>query len=365
MKRFLNILPVLFVLSGCAKHAEVVLEKYSPTPLIVSDFQALPGWEQEDYKEALDTFVHSCLSQKTRVLYEELCSEALDSEDPKSFLESRFVPYKIQATAEAKEGLLTGYYEPHLRASRTKSALYRYPIYETPKDLIEVDLGSIYPELANYRLRGRLDGTKLVPYYDREESKSRELDANVLCYTDSQIDKFFLEIQGSGRVTLDTNETLFIGYDNQNGHRYRAIGRYLIAIGALQKEEVSLQSIRKWLDANPSRLDEVLNYNRSVVFFKQREQKATGALGLELTPKRSIAVDRRYIPLGGMLYLSADVAKQSTGRIVLAQDTGGAIKGAVRADLFLGYGEEAMRIAGELKSPLDLWILIPRQGEDL
>jgi membrane-bound lytic murein transglycosylase A len=169
-----------------------------------------------------------------------------------------------------------------------------------------------------------------------------------------------LEIQGSGRVRLRNGETIFLGYDNQNGHRYRAIGRYLVKIRALKYEEVSLQSIRAWLDKHPKRVDEVLNYNKSVVYFKQTHQSACGALGVCLTPKRSIAVDRRYIPLGSMLYLNADIKDKNVSKIVVAQDTGGAIKGAIRADMFLGFGKEARNIAGKLKSPLKLWILLPK-----
>jgi membrane-bound lytic murein transglycosylase A len=153
---------------------------------------------------------------------------------------------------------------------------------------------------------------------------------------------------------------MFVGYDNQNGHRYRSIGRYLVKINALKLEEVSLQSIKKWLEEHPKRVDEVLNYNDSLVYFKERTQGATGALGLELRAKRSVAIDRKYIPLGSMLYLNAAVDDKMQNRIVFAQDTGGAIKGAVRADLFLGAGDAAMQSAGRLKSPLKLWILLPK-----
>ena len=226
--------------------------------------------------------------------------------------------------------------------------------------MIIVDLSSIYPNLKNYRLRGRIKGNKLVPYYTRKETKSHHVKAGVICYTDSKLDLFFLEIQGSGRVVLRNGETIFVGYDNQNGHRYRAIGRYLVKIGALKYEEVSLQSIRAWLNKHPKRIDEVLNYNKSVVYFKQTQKSASGALGVCLTPKRSIAVDRRYIPLGSMLYLNADIKDKNVSKIVVAQDTGGAIKGAIRADMFLGYGKEARNTAGKLKSPLKLWILLPK-----
>jgi membrane-bound lytic murein transglycosylase A len=129
-------------------------------------------------------------------------------------------------------------------------------------------------------------------------------------------------------------------------------------------EKISLQTIRTWFKENPSRVDEVLNYNKSMVFFRQKETAASGSLGVVLTPKRSIAVDRNYIPLGSMLYLSADTKKESVNRVVMAQDTGGAIKGCVRADMFLGYGEEAAEIAGELKAPLKLWILLPKDAKE-
>ncbi|MDB2562867.1 MltA domain-containing protein, partial [Sulfurimonas sp.] len=241
-----------------------------------------------------------------------------------------------------------------------KTSVYKYPIYNTPKDLIVVDLSSVYPALKNYRLRGKIQGNKLVPYVKRSESSSQHIPADVICYTDSKIDLFFLEVQGSGRVILENGKTLFISYDNQNGHKYKSIGKYLVQIGALTLKEVSLQTIRAWLDKNPQRIDEVLNYNDSVVYFKLSDKPATGSLGLVLTPGRSIAVDRRYTPLGSTLYLNAKINDKDVSKIVLAQDTGGAIKGAVRADMFLGYGNEAMNTAGELKSVLELWILLPK-----
>jgi membrane-bound lytic murein transglycosylase A len=189
---------------------------------------------------------------------------------------------------------------------------------------------------------------------------SKYIPAKVICYTDSKIDLFFLEIQGSGRAQLEDGTLMYIGYGNQNGHKYRAIGRYLVKIGALKIKEVSLQSIRAWLDANPKRVDEVLNYNKSVVYFKERKQSATGSLGIQLTPKRSIAVDRRSIPLGTMLYLNAPIHGYQVSKIVHAQDTGGAIKGAIRADMFLGSGKDAREVAGKLKSELELWMILPK-----
>lgn len=343
----------------------ILFNELPRTYLLKSSFKDLPNWENENYILALNSFVNSCKTQKTQRLYKNLCQKAKDAKDAKEFLLKEFEPYKINTSDGKDEGLLTGYYEPNLNGSLTKTDRFKYPIYKTPDDLIEVDLSSIYPSLKNYRLRGRLVGNKVVPYYSREEFGKKDISADVICYTDSKVDLFFLEIQGSGRVTLQNGKTIYVGYANQNGRRYRAIGRYLVQIGALKIEEVSLQSIRKWLQEHPERQDEVFNYNKSVVYFEQREEAASGALGLELTPKRSIAVDRRYIPLGSMLYLNASLNKDSViSHVVQAQDTGGAIKGAIRADIFLGFGKKAMNVAGELKAPLKLWILMPKEDKE-
>lgn len=346
------------------KLSKIMFKSLPKTYLVKSDFEELPNWHEENYEEALNNFINNCKSTKTKKIYKQTCKDAKHASSAKHFIQQKFSPYKINTKSGKDTGLLTGYYEPELRGSLKKTLKYKYPIHETPKDLIMVDLSSIYPHLKNYRLRGKINGNKLIPYHTRKESSSQHIPANVICYTDSKIDLFFLEIQGSGRVTLEDGRVMYIGYDNQNGHRYRAIGKYLVKIGALKLSKVSLQSIRKWLDENPKRVNEVLHYNKSVVYFKQRENAASGSLGLRLTATRSIAVDRRYIPLGSMLYLNADIKKEQVSRIVLAQDTGGAIKGAIRADMFLGFGDKARDTAGELKSALELWILLPKNKRD-
>lgn len=363
MKKIL--LTILFssLFLGCSKDAvkpKVMFDFLPKTHLVQSTFNSLPNWENEDYDDALANFINSCKSKKTKQMYEDLCLKAENTKLAKTFLQEEFLPYRINTEDGEEEGLLTGYYEPQLYGSLEKTQKYKYPIYTTPKDLIIVDLSSIYPDLKNYRLRGKIEGNKLVPYDTREQSSSKHIESDVICYTDSKIDLFFLEVQGSGRVVLENGETIFIAYDNQNGHKYKSIGKYLVNIGALSMEEVSLQTIRAWLKENPSRIDEVLNHNSSVVYFKQDKQPASGSLGVCLTASRSIAVDRRYIPLGSMLYLNAKIANEDVSKIVLAQDTGGAIKGAIRADMFLGTGNDAMNTAGELKSPLELWILLPK-----
>lgn len=369
MKQIFMIIFIAFIFFGCAKKVQtpsvISLDTTMQTQLIEDDFSALGSWGDEDYTEVLSLFRENCKIKKVQKIYKETCQRAQEQSDAKEFLHKEFLPYRVvENKKQTQEGLLTGYYEPFLKGSLTQDERYIYPIYKQPKDLITVELSKIYPELKNYRLRGRLEGNRLVPYYNRAQSKEQGLDAEVLCYTDSQLDRFFLEIQGSGKVILDNNSSMYVGFANQNGHKYRAIGRYLVKINALRLEDVSLQSIKAWLEANPSRVDEVLNYNDSMVFFQKREQGATGSLGVELIAGRSVAVDRRYIPLGSMLYLKADSELQEFNRIVFAHDTGGAIKGAIRADLFLGSGEEALEIAGRLKAPLQLWILLPKERRD-
>ena len=346
MKHIICLFLIFLVFTGCSIKPEV---------------KQLPNWEDERYEDALLLFENNCKSIKAKEIYGSLCEEITHTNNAKEFFENNFEVREISSTGD---GLLTGYYEPQLRGSLTKKEAYIYPIYEKPNDLIIVDLDSIYPELKNYRLRGRIEDGKLLPYYTRQESKEDSIDANVICYVDSKIDRFFLEVQGSGRISLDNGEEIFVGYSNQNGHRYRSIGKYLIDKGEIKKEDISLQTIREWFEKNPKRVDEVLNYNKSMVYFEKRENEATGSLGVVLTPKRSVAVDRRFIDLGSVLYVASVVDSKKFDKIVIAQDTGGAIKGKLRADLFLGYGDEAMRVAGELKSPLKLWVLLPKKRVD-
>lgn len=362
-QKIILILTISILFLGCSKNPQILSPKMPKTYLTEVSFDELPHWKNENYKEALGSFINSCQSRKTKKLYADLCNRAKEVENSKQFLEQEFSLYEIAPSKADGNGLLTGYYEPSLKGSLVKKEPYIYPIYSEPNDLISVDLSGIYPDLKNYRLRGRLEGKKLVPYHTRKQTKEEIVDAEVICYTDSKIDLFFLEVQGSGRVNLEDGESLFIGYANQNGHKYSSIGKYLINMGEIPKEKVSLQSIQEWFELHPKRVDEVLNYNESVVFFRKKDHAASGSLGIVLTPERSVAVDRNFIPLGSMLYLDAKINKQNVSRIVMAEDTGGAIKGALRADMFFGASEEAEVSAGMLKSPLKLWIFLPKGTE--
>ncbi len=324
--------------------------------LLFSACSVRPIPHNENYNEVLKLFQSNCQTQQAKHLYGDLCTKATRIKSAENFIQDNF-----KLTLVGKNGLLTGYYEPQINGSLEKTKKYRYPVYNTPRDLVVVQLAGVYKKLQNFRLRGRVEGNTLVPYYTREEASQRDLNATVICYTDSKVDLFFLEVQGSGRVKLENGETIFIGFDNQNGHPYKSIGKYLVSLGEIQQEDISLQSIREWFSNNPTRVDAILNYNPSMVFFKQKSKSATGSLGVQLTPLRSVAVDRRKIPLGSMLLLVASDENVSYNHIVFAQDTGGAIKGVVRADMFLGFTTEAGAVAGKLKAPLQLWVYTPKE----
>lgn len=266
-------------------------------------------------------------------------------------------------------GLVTGYYEPLLRGSRTRGKPYLQPVLGVPSDLLTIDLGSALPELKNMRLRGRLEGQKVVPYYTRAEIASRENDYadRTLLWVDDAVELFFLQVQGSGRVKLADGSTTRLAYADQNGHPYQSIGRLLVERGELSLEQASMQGIKHWVRAHPNRASELLNANPSYVFFREQPMKGnendgpTGALGVPLTPERSIAVDPRHVPLGAPVFLSTSQPDSATPlrRLVLAQDTGGAIRGAVRADLFWGFGAQAGAQAGRMKQSGQMWLLLP------
>jgi membrane-bound lytic murein transglycosylase A len=235
-----------------------------------------------------------------------------------------------------------------------------------PDDLLVVDLGDVYPELKGMRLRGRLEGRRVVPYYDRAQIDSgpAALRGKELVWVDDAVDLFFLHIQGSGRIVLDSGETLRVGYADQNGFPYRSIGRLLVERGDLVLEQASMQGIKTWAREHPGELAQLLNSNASYVFFRELPASAggpPGSLGVALTPRRSIAVDARHVPLGAPVYLATTWPNSSRplNGLTLAQDTGGAIRGPVRADFFWGYGEPAAREAGRMKQKLRMWVLLP------
>ena len=331
----------------------------------------LPGWRDDNVAEAWSALNASCTALKERDFWREPCAVAARTASPtadaaRRFFEQHFTPYQVASAEAGEEGLITGYYEPLLRGSRKPGGRYRYPLYGVPDDLVVVDLGELYPELKNMRLRGRLEGRRLLPYPARAEIESAQapLRGKEIAWVDDAIDLFFLHIQGSGRVQLDSGETIRVGYADQNGHPYRSIGRLLVERGELTLEQASMQSIKAWGRAHPDRLGELLNSNASYVFFRELPATANGppgSLGVPLTARRSMAVDPRSVPLGAPVFIATTWPNTTRplNRLMLAQDTGGAIRGAVRGDFFWGYGEAAGREAGRMKQRLRMWVLLP------
>ncbi len=334
-------------------------------------WRELPGWNDEHPADAWATLELSCSRLANRdPRWRSLCADAAlfpqpDDATARAFFETRFQPHVVNGDRGRKhDGIITGYYEPLLHGSLKRSERFRYPVYGVPEDLLIVDLGGLYPELKDKRLRGRLDGRRVVPYPARAEIAQKKINAPVLAWVDDPVALFFLQIQGSGRIRLEDGETLFIGYADQNGHPYHAVGSTLVNRGALKVEEVNLDSIRNWLATHPREAVEALNSNPSYVFFARREQPAVGSLQVPLTPQRSVAVDPAFIPLGAPLWLDTTLNGQAPyRRLMFAQDTGGAIKGPVRADLFFGFGAEAEKLAGNMKQPGRIFVLLPAKRE--
>jgi membrane-bound lytic murein transglycosylase A len=359
----------------------------SPSPAPTEPLQAarwsdLPGWESDDLTAAWPAFLQSCrgLTGTPRwPTWRAVCREAraLSGDDASAirrFFESRFAPYRLVNPDGSAQGRVTGYYEPLLYGSRTRTEKYTQPVLGEPPDLLTIDLSEVVPEVKNVRLRGRLVGKRVLPYYSRAQIAERKLadihPGSVLLWVENAVELFFLQIQGSGRVQLPDGSLVRLGYANQNGHPYRAIGRVLAERGELAIERASMQGIQNWARANPSRLAEVLDTNPSYVFFREMpdtpgggDEGPQGALGVPLTPGRSIAIDPRHVPLGAPVFLATTEPLSTTplARLMLAQDTGGAIRGVVRADFFWGFGAEAGEKAGRMKQSGAMWVLLPEE----
>ena len=336
----------------------------------------LPGWEADNVPEAWQAFLQSCSALRFHAEWTAPCTAAQtvpadSAAGIRAYFQSAFEPYKIvkrTGPVEEDKGLITGYFEPFLYGSRTPSARFVAPLYAPPPDLLSVDLASLYPELKGKRVRGRLEGNKVVPYYTRGELPTDPaLKGNELVWIDSAFDAMMLEVQGSGRVQLPDGKVIRLLYADQNGQPYHSIGRYLVTTGALTVEQATLPGIRAWLVAHPERLQEVLDANPSVVFFSEAplgdpNLGPKGAQGIPLTTGRSVAVDPAWIPLGAPVFLATTLpdSGQPLQRLVIAQDTGGAISGAPRADYFCGSGPQAAELAGKMRQQGSLWLLWPR-----
>jgi len=352
-------------------------------------FADLAGWEDDHQSAAIVALRRSCAPLLTRAdayavgqngiggtaaawrtACEAVAGLAPDDDAARHVLEAHFVPLRVTNNGEA-EGLFTGYYEPELRGRRIREGKGdgAVPLYTTPPDLVTVDLGAFRESLKNQRTAGRVVDGRLEPFPDRAAIEGGALAGRGLeiAWVDDPIDAFFLHIQGSGRITLDDGSTMRVGYAGQNGHSYFAIGRELVASGELDSETVSLQTIRAWLRAHPARAPAVMATNRSYIFFRELDEAGpVGAQGVVLTPQRSLAVDRRFLPLGAPVWLDASApSAEAEGadvvlrQLMVTQDTGGAIRGPVRGDVFWGHGREAEEVAGRMKHRGRYYLLLP------
>lgn len=337
-----------------------------------ANIEQVPGWTQDNFAEALETFRKGCPALLGQKSWNRVCAKAElaagDSARSKSFFTEEFDLFLVLAFGtESPTGLVTGYYEPLLKGSRVRTARYRFPLYSPPQDLITVDLSELHPDLKHRRLRGRLEGNRLVPYFSREDIDGTKspLKGLELVWVDDAVESLFLQIQGSGQVQFENGERIRVGYADQNGHPFRGIGGILVRRGELRLEQASMQGIKDWARRNPRKVQQYMNANPSYVFFRELPSDLPGplgALGVPLTAQRSVAIDPRVVPLGAPVFLSTTfpASSQPLQRLMVAQDTGGAIAGPARADFFWGFGDAAGQQAGRMKQNGQMWVLLPK-----
>ena len=379
-------------LAGC----QTVAPPPSPTPVPAPPVAApravfapaawsdLPGWNDDSVAAAWPAFTVGCRAlladPRKRAVWQAPCTEGakIDGADAgtvRAFFLEHFSPYRVAAADGGDTGLVTGYYEPLLAGSRTRTDAFAVPLYGPPDDLLTIDLAALFPELKDKRVRGRVEGRKVVPYWSRGdlEADPARLAGKALVFVADPVEAFFLEIQGSGRIELADGTVLRLNYADQNGHPYKSIGRVLIDRGELTPDRSSMQAIRAWAQAHPDKTRALLDENPSYVFFREVAAPAPGsldaridgphgALGVPLLAERTIAVDPRAIPLGAPVYLATTMPNSPIPleRLVLAQDTGGAIRGVVRADFFWGFGPRAGQYAGRMRQQGRMWLLWPK-----
>ncbi len=348
-------------------------EAQAAPALQAAAWETVEGWTEDDLAAAWPALRTSCSALSRQPQWRPACDamralgNATSPANARQFFEQYFQPWQLTNPDGTREGLVTGYYEPVIKGSRTRSSRFAWPVHAVPEDMLTIELGDVYPEIKHLRLRGRIVGNKVMPYWTREELASRQdgIPARPLLWASDPIDLFFLQVQGSGRVELPDGKLVRIGYADQNGHPYQSIGRWLVAKGELPLEKASMEGIKRWAQENPQRLHEMLNVNPSYVFFRElppSDGGPIGAQGVPLTAGRSIAVDTRYVPLGAPVFLATThpLSERPLRRLMLAQDTGGAIKGVVRADFFWGLGPEAGQQAGRMRQQGRMWVLLPK-----
>ena len=338
-----------------------LLQSLSYLNKIPADRQFIFGKDQYNARHMIKSLQHFLDYIKTRP----------PRQDLKKFIQSDYRIYQSVGRNAEGEVLYTGYYEPFLKGSLVRSDRYRFPIYTRPRDLITIDLSLFHKKFRGEKIIGRYTNQSVVPYYDRSEIETGgvlENKAEVLAWAEDPVDVFFLQIQGSGKVQLENGNVFNVHYQTTNGRPYRSIGKLLIDEEKISVAEMSMQKIREYLNNHPEEIDTVLNYNPSYVFFIIEPNGPLGNINVKLTPGRSIALDRRIFPSAALAFIETEKpliddagqihSWQRFSRFVLNQDTGGAIKGPGRADLFWGNGPYAEIAAGHLKHTGELYFLV-------
>lgn len=367
--RFLRHLPViasLLIDTGCAPTPPADITHKPDIQRIVLPVTSLPGWT--NYNAALHLYKplqqHCAFLDTTKKhptpAWPRVCTQLakLNKNDLKAFIAQNFKAVELQHASH--QGLFTGYHQPHLFGSRTQTKRFKYPLYQRPNDLITINLKNFDPSLSG-TLKGKVSGSSLKPYTQRAQFNPQT--AQPLVWLEKPSDAFFMEIQGSGAVTLPNGEIMYVGYAIDNGHTYHAIGKTLLQNGALPKNNVNADSIKAWLNSKPlSEQQRIFNTNPRQIFFAERNTLPPGAFGIPLTPMVSMAVDKRYIPLGSLLYIDTTITETEATwqHAMLAHDVGGAIKGAIRGDIYFGADDKAASFAAHQNSPGRLFVLEPQ-----
>ncbi|MBR7002447.1 MAG: MltA domain-containing protein [Neisseriaceae bacterium] len=361
-----------------------------------TDYTALPSWVHQNFSGSLKSFQNSCRALINQPQWAEVCriAQATPQSAAKAFFEQNFTPWTVSQNGQLA-GTVTGYYEPGLSGDFTQTATAKYPIYGVPNDFVTVPYsgqsgrvkiaktgensgvispnGSYIANTADFpnrsksgKLKGRFSGSQFVPYYTRAQINASAINgkAPIIAYADNAVELFFLHIQGSGRLITPNGQTIRLSFADKNDHNYVSIGKYMADKGYLPLSQTSMQGIKQWIATHPEKLAEVLGQNPSFIFFSRQDnadEGPNGALGVPLTGGFSAAVDRRHIVLGSPIFVATTDPRngKALNRLMMAQDTGSAINGAVRIDFFWGFGDEAGQIAGKMKHTGYVWTLLP------
>jgi len=382
------IIAFILFFSGILLWKKKPVEDSHKLSLKKASFTDLPGWDKANIKKSLAAFQTSCkafLKQDPKALvgskfvhieaqdWHPACNAAMsiDSQsdsDLKAFFEKWFTPVEFFNNKPVK-GLFTGYYMPSLKGSLKKTDEFNVPLYAPPSNLLKANLSSFNKKLKNHSFKNK----RAKPFYTRKEINNGAIKntAKIVAWVKSKIDRSFLEIEGSGVISLPDGGNLYVGYSAENGAPYTAIAKVLIDKGVMTKDNASMQHIRKYLESHPSQIDNVLDKNKSFVFFKAQKLKdALGSQGVPLTPGYSLAIDKKWVPMGAPIWLNTTSPDKKAEkdikfqRLMVAQDTGGAIKGVVRGDVYWGAGEKATTIAGMMKNKGHYWLLLPHHVLD-